>query len=46
MAYLFAGVKGQKRALAIREEAEKIQNPEQRKQYIEQAIKEKAKEVD
>jgi hypothetical protein len=46
MAYLFAGEEGQKRAKKIREEAENIPNPEQRKQHIEQAIKEKATEVD
>ena len=46
MAYLFAGQEGQKRAKAIRAEAEKIQDPEQRKQYIEQEIKKKATEVD
>ncbi|WP_298625633.1 hypothetical protein [uncultured Legionella sp.] len=46
MAYLFAGQEGQKRVKTIREEAEKIQEPEQRKQYIEQEVKKKAAEVD
>lgn len=46
MAYLFAGQEGQKRAKAIRTEAEKIPDPEQRKHYIEQEVKKKAVEVD
>ncbi|MCE0723320.1 hypothetical protein [Legionella resiliens] len=46
MAYLFAGQEAQKRAKAIREAAERIQNPEERKQFIEQEIKKRAAEVD
>ncbi|KTD30885.1 hypothetical protein Lmor_2992 [Legionella moravica] len=46
MAYLFSGIEGQKRARAIREEAEKIQDPTQRKVFIEEEVKKKGKEVE
>jgi hypothetical protein len=46
MAYLFAGQEGQKRAKKIRELAETISDPAQRKAFIEQWTKEKATEVD
>lgn len=46
MAYLFAGDEGAKRAKAIRTEAEQIQDPVERKQFIETKIKEKGTEVD
>lgn len=46
MAYLFAGKEGQQRAKAICEEAEKIADPEQRKNYIAEEVKKKASDVD